>query len=132
MKALAGKYKEAVADYNAFYDALHGSVTATFYFQREQAEMQCRMYQQAINDINKAVELEPENAEFWLEKGAVHTRFNQMDEATEALKKAIALDDKLGAAYRMLGYCQIKEKKNAEACENFMKAKYRLSISDEI
>ena len=66
---------------------------------------------------------EPENAEFWLEKGAVHTRFNQMDEATEALKKAIALDDKLGAAYRMLGYCQVKEKKNAEACENFMKAK---------
>lgn len=123
MKAMAGKYKEAVADYNAFYDALHGSVTADFYFQREQAEMQCRMYQQAINDINKAVELEPSNAEFWLEKGAVHTRFNQMAEATEALMKAISLDDKLGAAYRMLGYCQIKEKKNTEACENFMKAK---------
>ena len=43
MKAQAGKYKEAVMDYNNFYDALQGSVTAAFYFQREQSELQCRM-----------------------------------------------------------------------------------------
>lgn len=123
MKAQAGKYKEAVMDYNNFYDALQGAVTASFYFQREQSELQCRMYQQAINDINKAVEMEPENAMYWTEKGSVHIRFNQLDEAVEALNKAISLDNQDGATYRLLGYCQIKQKKNNEACANFAKAK---------
>lgn len=122
MKVIAGKYKEAVMDYNMFYDVVKGAVTAAFYLQREQAEIQCRMYQQAIDDINKAVELEPGNADYWLEKGAVHMRFNQLSEAVQALNKAISLNDKLGAAYRMLGYCQVKENKNS-ACANFAKAK---------
>ena len=123
MKAQAGKYKEAVMDYNNFYDALQGSVTAAFYFQREQSELQCRMYQQAINDINKAVEMEPENAMYWTEKGSVHIRFNQLDEAVAALNKAITLNNQDGATYRLLGYCQVKQKKNKEACANFAKAK---------
>lgn len=122
MKAIAGKYREAVIDYNTFYDAVKGAVTAAFYFQREQAEIQCRMYQQAIDDINKAVELEPENADYWLEKGAVHMRFNQLAEAVQALNKAISLNGQLGAAYRMLGYCQVKENKD-DACAHFAKAK---------
>lgn len=123
MKAQASKYKEAVMDYNNFYDALQGAVTATFYFQREQSELQCRMYQQAINDINKAVEMEPENAIFWTEKGSVHIRFNQLDEAVAALNKAISLNNQDGATYRLLGYCQVKQNKNKEACANFAKAK---------
>lgn len=123
MYAQAGKFKEAVMDYNTFYDALQGAVTATFFFQREQSEIQCRMYQQAINDINKAVEMEPQNAMFWIEKGSVHLRFNQLDEAVESLNKAIALNNQDGAAYRLLGYCQVKQKKEKEACANFAKAK---------
>ena len=123
IKAQAGKYKEAVMDYNNFYDALQGAVTAAFYFQREQSELQCRMYQQAINDINKAVEMEPENAMYWTEKGSVHIRFNQLDEAVAALNKAITLNNQDGATYRLLGYCQVKQKKNKEACANFAKAK---------
>lgn len=123
MKAQAGKYKEAVMDYNNFYDALQGAVTAAFYFQREQSELQCRMYQQAINDINKAVEMEPGNAMYWTEKGSVHIRFNQLDEAVAALNKAITLNNQDGATYRLLGYCQVKQKKNKEACANFAKAK---------
>lgn len=129
MYAINGNYREAVIDYNTFYDAIKGAVTATFYFKREQAEMQCKMYQQAINDINKAVEMEPANAEFWLEKGAVHMRFNQLKEAVDALKKSISLNDKLAAAYRMLGYCQAKEKNTADACTNFAKAK---ELGDEV
>lgn len=129
MKAIAGKYKEAVVDYNTFYDTTNGNVTATFYFQREQAEIQCKMYQQAINDIEKAVELEPNNANFWLEKGSIHMRFNQLNEATQALNQAISLNDKLAAAYRMLGYCQAKENRKSEACNNFFKAK---ELGDEV
>ena len=69
-----------------------------------------KMYQQAINDINKAVEMTPEDVAMWVEKGSVHLRVGQHNEAIEALEKAISLDPKAAAAYRMLGYCQIQLK----------------------
>ena len=123
LRAQAGKFREAVMDYNTFFDAVSGDVTALFYYQREQAEMQCRMYQQALNDINKAVEMAPEDVDFWVEKGSVHLRVNQLDEAISAFNKAISMNDQYAAAYRMLGYCQAMQKKNKEACANFAKAK---------
>lgn len=123
LRAQAGKFREAVMDYNTFFDAVGGDVTALFYFQREQAEMQCRMYQQALNDINKAVEMEPEDVDFLVEKGSVHLRVNQLDEAIATFQKAILMNDQYAAAYRMLGYCQAMQKKNKEACANFAKAK---------
>ncbi len=129
LRANAKKYREAVMDYNTFYEAVSGEVTALFYFQREQAEMQCRMYQQALNDINKAVEMNPEDVDFWVEKGSVHLRVNQLDEAIAAFNKAISMNDKYAAAYRMLGYCQAMQKKNKEACANFAKAK---ELGDEV
>lgn len=52
------------------------------------------MYQQAINDINKAVEMTPEDVAMWVEKGSVHLRVGQHNEAIEALEKAISLDPK--------------------------------------
>jgi len=124
-----GKYKEAVMDYNTFYDAVLGDVTALFYFQREQAEMQCRMFQQALNDINKAVEMNPDDADYWVEKGSVHLRVNQLDEAIVAFNKALSINDQYAAAYRLLGYCQAIQKKSKESCANFAKAK---ELGDEI
>lgn len=123
IKAEAQLFREAVMDYNDFHTAMLGQVTAEFYMIREQAEMQCRMFKQAIDDINKAIELEPKNAEFWVEKGGVHLRTNQLDEAIKALQQAITLDPKNAAAYRMLGYSQIQKKDKQEGLKNLNKAK---------
>lgn len=119
----AKKYREAVADYNTFHDIVDGNVNALFYYQREQAEMQCRMYQQAINDINRAVEMEPNDIDYWLEKGTIHLRVNQHDEAEKAFRKAVEIDGQSGTAYRMLGYCFALQKKTDEACTYFQKSK---------
>ena len=119
----AKKYREAVSDYNTFHDIVDGNVNALFYYQREQAEMQCRMYQQAINDINRAVEMEPNDIDYWLEKGTIHLRVNQHDEAEKAFRKAVEIDGQSGTAYRMLGYCFALQKKTDEACSYLQKAK---------
>ncbi len=129
MRVQAGKFREAVMDYNTFYDAVLGNVNAVFYYNREQAEMQCRMYQQALNDINKAIELEPEDIDYLLEKGSVLLRVNQLDEATVIFGKVISMNNQIAAAYRMLGYCQAVQKKTKEACANFAKAK---ELGDEV
>ena len=119
----AKKYREAVMDYNTFYTAVNGVVNSLFYYQREQAEMQCRMYQQALDDINKAVELSADDENLWAEKGVVHLRVNQLDEAVAAFQKAVSINDKYAAGYRMLGYCQSLKKMKKEAKANYEKAK---------
>ncbi|WP_300729065.1 trypsin-like peptidase domain-containing protein [uncultured Bacteroides sp.] len=129
VKMDAKDYREAVKDYNAFYDAMKGQVNGEFYVARMQAELQGRMYKQALDDVNKAVELEPNNSGYWAEKGGAHMRVNQLKEATAALEKAIALDAKNAPAYRMLGYTQIQQKKEQEGLGNLKKAK---ELGDEI
>lgn len=122
VKAEMKNFREAVIDYNEFYDAMLGQVSAEFYITREQTEMQCRMFQQAIDDVNKAVEMEPNNVEYWVEKGGVHIRVNQIDEATKALEKALSIDDQNAGAHRMLGFCLVQQGKKKEGIEHLQKA----------
>ncbi len=129
VKADANDFRGAVADYNDFYDSMLGQVSAEFYIIRMQAEMQCRMFQQAINDVNKAIEINPVNAEYWVEKGGVHIRVNQLDEAIKALEKAISLDKNNAPAYRMLGYALIQQKQKEKGLQYLNKAK---ELGDEI
>ena len=62
-------------------------------------------------------------AGIWLEKGSVHVRVGQHEEAVAALDKCIELDAKNAAAYRMKGYSLVQLKKKKEAREAFLKAK---------
>ena len=123
LNAQAKKYREAVLDYNTFHKAVNGDVNALFYYQREQSAMQCRMYQQALDDINKAVELSADDENLWAEKGVVHMRVNQLDEAIMAFEKAVSVNADYAAGYRMLGYCQSLKKMKKEAKANYQKAK---------
>ena len=129
VKADNEDFRGAVSDYNEFYDAMLGQTSAEFYFIRSQAEMQCRMYQQAVNDMNKAVELDPDNVLYWVEKGGVHLRVNQVGEAIKALEKAVGLDPENAPAYRMLGYSQIQNKEKEKGLANLQKAK---DLGDEV
>lgn len=129
VKADMKDFRGAVMDYNDFYDAMLGQVSAEFYLTRMNAEMEGRMYMQAIQDIDKAIELDPKNAIYYVEKGGVHLRVNQLKEASEALGKALELDPKNAPAYRMLGYTQIQQNKKQEGMANLQKAK---DLGDEI
>lgn len=122
-KMEAKDYRGAALDFNDTYKAFNGTVNANFYYQREQAEVNCRMYKQALEDINQAVEMEPNDAVFWMEKGSVHIRVGQLDEAEAPLQKAIELDASLAPAYRMMGYVLAQKKKTKEAFTYFEKAK---------
>lgn len=122
-------YRGAVTDYNDFYDAMLGQTSAEFHLIRSQAELNCRMYQQAINDINKAVELDPNNVTYWVEKGGIHIRVNQAAEAIQALTRAIKMDPENAPAYRMLGYAQIQNKEKDKGLTNLQKAK---DLGDEV
>ena len=122
-KSEAKDHRGSVMDFNAFHDAMLGQVTADFYAIRADEEMACHMNQQAIDDITKATEMEPENVSFWTQKGGILIRLNQQKEAVEALNKAISLNPKDAGLYRMLGFCQIMMKQKKAGIANLEKAK---------
>ena len=78
---------------------------------------------------NKAIELDPQNVNYWVEKGGVCLRVNQTAEAVQALEKAISIDSQNAPAYRMLGYIQVQQEQTEKGIANLKKAK---ELGDEV
>lgn len=124
-KALAdiGNYREAIAGYNEFEHLSGSSLTANFYYEREQMEVKCRMYAPALNDIEKAIRLSPREPVLHAEAAALNYRVAQNEQAIAYAQKAIALDDKFADAHRILGVCLLEKGEKAEARKHLQKAK---------
>lgn len=118
-----GQYRPAMLDYDAYYDAVNGQVNDVFYSYREQAAFKGKQYQRALDDIAKAIELAPEELTYRAEQAVINLRVGRTDEAVKVLNDALKIDPKFAELYRLLGLCQIQQKKNSEACANFAKAK---------
>ena len=119
----AGQYRKAVADYNTFSELNKGQVSHAFYYDRSQLELNGRMYQQALDDINKAVEMNPANPLYLVEKSAMHLRVNQIDECIAAAEQCISISQNYPDAYRILGYAQIQKGDKENARRNLERAK---------
>lgn len=119
----AGMYRPALLDYNTYYDVVNGNVNDLFYYYREQAANKAKQYQQALDDIQKAIDLNPKEMLYRVEQGAMNLRVGRVDIAVKQLEDAIKVDDKFAETYRILGLCKIEQKKKDEACTLFNKAK---------
>lgn len=115
--------RNAMFDYDAYFKAVNGQVNDVFYYYREQAALKARQYQRALDDIAKAVELNPADLTYQAENAVVNLRVGRYEEAIQILNNILKTDPKYGEAYRLLGLCQIQLKKTDEACGNFKKAK---------
>jgi spermidine synthase/tetratricopeptide (TPR) repeat protein len=56
----------------------------------------------ALVEIEKALKMEPKNAEFWYQKGTFHLSLKQLPEAKNALEKSLALNAKFIDTYTNL------------------------------
>lgn len=119
----ADQPRNAMLDYDAYDTAVKGQVNDVFYYYREQAALKARQYQRALDDIAKAVELNPTDLTYQAEHAVVNLRVGRYEEAIQILNNILKTDPKYGEAYRLLGLCQIQLKKTDEACGNFKKAK---------
>lgn len=123
MRASIGQYRPAVEDYNDFEHIVAGNVTDEFYYKRASAEMNCNMYQQALDDITNAIRKQPDIAAYHTMQASIYIIAKDLDNALSAAQKAVALDSKNGEAYRYLGYCQAMKGQKQEALKNLTKAK---------
>lgn len=88
------KYRLALADYDAYFNAVKGSVNDLFYYYHEQAAFKAKQFQRALDDIAKAIELNPEDLTYRAEQAVVNLRVGRYEEAEKVLKDALAIDPK--------------------------------------
>ena len=78
--------------------------TAAPYLQaRAQLSMDIRRYQQALNDMQDVVALEPNDAEMWARKASYELRVNLFDQALESAAECIRLAPDYSDGYLMSG-----------------------------
>ena len=107
------KYREAVADMNDYEQLMAADVNANFYYIRHQAEIEGRLFQQALNDIRQASKMEPENTFYLAEKASLELRVGMY----------IALEKDNSDGYLFLGLSQCMKGKKKEGLVNLQKAK---------
>lgn len=119
----AGQARLAVVDYDAYFNAVNGNVNDLFYYYREQAALKARQYQRALDDMEKAIELNPNDLTYRAELAVVNIRVGRNEEAIKVLQEALKLEANYAEAYRLIGIAQIQMNKKKEACASFEKAK---------
>lgn len=126
--ASAGRYRDAVSDYNQYSFLNNSSLNHRFYFDRSQLEMKARMYQQALDDLNTACSQAPYEPLYFIELSALQLRVGETDECIKTAQQALQINDKLADAYRIMGYAQITKGDKAGGKANLQRA---IDLGDE-
>ena len=128
LRLKANKYRDAVNDLNDYESLMQTSVNANFYYLRHQAEIGGRLFQQALNDINRAIQMEPDNTFYMAERASLQVRVGLHDEAMETAKEIIKLEPQSSDGYLFLGLAQCLKGQKAEGIQNLQKA---LELGDQ-
>lgn len=123
LKHKVGRAREAVLDFNEYENLREGKLTAPFYYMREQAEYDARMYQQALADIELAIYMQPDEPLYLIEKARLCYRVKMVDEALLSLARAVELVPESPDVHYLVGRCHLYKGDNAMAKEAFMRAK---------
>ena len=119
----AGLYRDAVSDMNEYETLMTATVNDNFYYIRHQVEIQGRLYQQALNDINRAIQMNPNEILYYAEKASLEIRVGLYDQAITTAKECIALDASNSDGHLFLGLAQCLKGQKKEGIENLRKAK---------
>ncbi len=106
---IAGRYREAVTDYNQYCFLSNNKVSDIFYYDRSQLELKARMYQQALDDIEKAISMAPNTKQYYIDKCALLLRVNMIDECIQTAQQVLVMDADNVDAYRIMGYAQVQK-----------------------
>ena len=118
----AGKNRDAVNDLNDYEQLMVAQVTDQFYYLRYQAEVGGRLFQQALNDINRAISMNPQQEFYLSEKASLQVRVGLYDDAIETANECIRLVPQMSDGYLFLGLAQCLKGLKEEGVKNLRKA----------
>ena len=119
----ARKFREAVSDMNDYEQLMSTDLNARFFYIRHQAELEGHLYQQALNDISRAVTMEPKETLYYAEKASLEIRVGHYDEAISTARECISVDANVSDGYLFLGLAQCLKGNKTEGIPNLQKAK---------
>ena len=118
-----GQYRLAVNDYNEYENLMISQINSEFYYIRSQVEVKGRLFQQALNDLDKAIEKSPSVLLYRSEKASLQIRVKLTDEAIETASECIRLFPDSSDGYLFLGLAQCLKGDKALGVVNLLKAK---------
>lgn len=119
----AGRYRDAITDMNDYETIMTATINDNFFYIRHQVEIQGRLYQQALNDINRAIQMNPNEILYYAEKASLEIRVGLYDQAIATAKECIALGAENSDGYLFLGLGQCLKGQKVEGIKNLQKAK---------
>jgi tetratricopeptide (TPR) repeat protein len=122
LKMSAERYRDAVADYNVYEEIMGGDQNAEFYYMRSQAEVKAKMYQQALNDIDRAIYGDGNNVAYYIEKGMLCYRVKYTDEGIRTMLEAKELAPDLSDVHYLLGRLYLQAGNDDAAVESLERA----------
>lgn len=117
-----GRYRAAVNDYNEYETIMKAQVNSNFYYLKFQAEVKGRLFQQALDDIDKAISMTPQSDLYYAEKASLQVRLGLYDEAIPTATTCIELAPEHSDGYLFLGLAQCLKGENTEGVKNLKKA----------
>lgn len=119
----AGRYRDAISDMNDYEELMAANINDNFYYVRHQVEIQGRLFQQALNDIDKAIQMNPQEILYYAEKASLQIRVGLYQEAISTAKECISIDANNSDGYLFLGLGQCLTGNKAEGIQNLQKAR---------
>lgn len=118
------RFRDAAIDYDA-YEKLVGTqnLNDNFFYMKEQNDMAANLFPWALNDIDKALQIKPQEYLYVVEKAVIQLRVGSTDEAIYTAQQALKIDPEGSDAYKVLGIAYGQKNKKAEALKNLRKAK---------
>jgi tetratricopeptide (TPR) repeat protein len=121
---LRGKYEQAITSFNqALEDAnLPKSRQASIYSDRAVAKWRLQIFEEALKDLNKSLELSGDKATTYNNRAAVLIDMGKYEDALKDVNKAISLAPGYGAAYNNRGNVHFQLRHYAAALKDYKRA----------
>ena len=121
--AESGKYRLAVNDFNEYENLMISQIGSEFYYIRSQVEIKARLFQQALNDLDKAIAKDSNILLYRSEKASLQIRVHLLDEAIETASECIRLFPDSSDGYLFLGLAHCLKGDKAQGVVSLLKAK---------
>lgn len=119
----AGLYRRAISDYNDYEQTVGArNLNDRFYYIREQLEIECKMYQQALDDIHSAMAINPLDPTYPVEQAYILLRAGLFKETIQACDDMIRVVNDNPDYYKFRGIAYGELGKKREARESLLKA----------
>lgn len=119
----AGQHRQAVNDLNEYGELMKSQLSDGFYFLRYQAELGGRLFQQALNDINQAITMNPRSELYLAELASLQVRVGLYDDAVSTAQSLITLAPDHSDGYLFLGVALCLKGQKTEGLGHLQRAR---------